>query len=42
VWPQWKQFVDVWPSLYPTEPGFTYDPQRNALAAENSSSGRSR
>lgn len=40
--PQWSQFVDVWPSLYPTQAGYTFDPQRNAMAAETTSSGRSR
>jgi hypothetical protein len=39
---QWSQFVDVWPSLYPTQAGYTFDPQRNAMAAETTSSGRSR
>jgi hypothetical protein len=39
---QWVQFTDVWPSLYPTQPGYTYDPQINAMAAETTSSGRSR
>ena len=34
-------FVDAWPALRPTEPGETYDPSRNALAAFTTTSGRS-
>lgn len=34
-------FVDAWTALRPGEPGYTYDPARNALAALTTTSGRS-
>jgi poly(A) polymerase len=34
-------FVDTWTTLRPGEPGLTYDPARNAMAAHTSSSGKS-
>jgi poly(A) polymerase len=34
-------FVDVWTTLRPGEPGYTYDPARNALAALTTSAGQS-
>ncbi|WP_225409143.1 poly(A) polymerase [Stigmatella hybrida] len=33
-------FVDVWPLLRPEEPGFTFDPERNALATAMTVTGR--
>ena len=32
--------VDVWPEVHPDDPGFTFDPDRNALARALSVSGR--
>jgi|GEM_PF-184633 len=34
-------FVDVWKALRPGEPGYTYDPARNALAAMTTAAGQS-
>jgi poly(A) polymerase len=34
--------VDVWRALRPSEPGYTFDPARNPLAAQQSASGLSR
>ncbi|MBN1206467.1 MAG: DUF504 domain-containing protein [Myxococcaceae bacterium] len=34
-------FVDAWTALRPGEPGYTYDPPRNALAAFTTTTGRS-
>lgn len=33
-------WVDVWRELHPNEPGYTFDPPSNPLAASNSRSGR--
>jgi poly(A) polymerase len=33
-------FVDVWPLLRPGEPGYTFDPERNALAMAMTATGR--
>jgi poly(A) polymerase len=33
-------WFDVWQKLHPNEPGYTFDPPRNPLAASNSRSGR--
>jgi poly(A) polymerase len=34
-------FTDVWTTLHPGDPGFTYDPSRNAMAALTTRSGQS-
>jgi poly(A) polymerase len=34
-------FIDVWKALRPGEPGYTYDPARNALAALTTAAGQS-